>query len=342
MTEGAPAARAQGGTVLALVLAVFGAIVLAMMGLSRLVADLGPYINAASPAAPGADPASAWGSILGASLAAAAIPWAVMYFAWVIQRAATRGAVYFLIIWAVVFALDASAVVFAKVVIKSNNETKIAVADMRSTLETAARSGASAASIDTRPKGGGDAGAADGLIKRLVAQVLTDHQNYIAEMRGLGFPDILRPDRLAKENLADAAAAVAKAKQVEARYRALNETRLTDLRAQVAHSSLSAIGKQEFVAGMDRAAPADAAKRARLWGLEESILADADHVVTLLASSRGAWRYNGQTLAFSDPAVLADYNAHIRDMQADAQREEQLRDQNMQAAESSLGPTGGP
>ncbi len=319
-------------------LACLAALILVGITVKPTMASLGPLFVSA----PGVDPAEHMGSVAGGivgtllgSLAfCAGIPWAVVYFAWVRQRAPGRGPRDLLIIAAVV--LVAELVVVRAAYVQSHAQANnAAMMDFRSVLQAIQREGPGA-KIDTAPVTGGDAGIAESLAKQLWAALAADHDHYIGELTQLGVIDMLKPDRLATEDLGKAAATVEQARAIEAKYRTLEESRFTDLTAQVQRSGMSESAKAEFLASFQKDEPEEKAKRDQVWGFETAILDDMAKIVAMLRESRGSWSSSGRTLTFSSLDVMTRYNDAVADIQSNADQEKALQQREVDQAVSSL------
>lgn len=278
------------------------------------------------------------GEIVGFSVPIAAIAWAAAYFGWLRTHGPDKAAPYLIILVVVALAANGTIGLVARDVAdhQSDQQSREATADLRSALENLGRRGVSA-TIDTTPRGGGDAAISEGLLKQEWASLLANQKTYLAEVHALGIPDALRPERLAHENLAATAANIVKAKDVEARHRSIEDGLIADFRAKVVSSSMSGDHKRQVLASLDNGAADDKSRRDQRWLLDASFLDEARGAVLVMQRSRGEWIYARGKLLFFDRRTLQAYDTYVVAMQSDAASARALRAQNLQLAEDSLG-----
>jgi hypothetical protein len=329
-----PAAPAKRGTAWLFAIALVVAFVWAVAYLPTLLKGLGHDTLASLS---GSNAPMAYGELAGASLGMAAVVWAVLFFAFVRQRNASRGPLYFAIIWAVVFAIDVLGLNLAAAgAARGVADQKTTLNDLHAVVTDIQHGNVGAAGNEIRVTGVGDVGATQALIKQLVNTVANDHQAYQTELNGLGVQDALKPSILAQENLSEAGTRLTQAEAVVAKYRALNDQRLTDFRGAVAASTMTPAAKATFLQSLDASAARDTGRRHQIWDSEAKVVADCADVVQLLGRSRSAWVYQNGNLVFSNPATLATYNNKIVEIQALGAQEKAMQQQNLQDESTRL------
>lgn len=212
-------------------------------------------------------------------------------------------------------------------------QERTAVAEMRSSLQQVRdRQGR----IDTRPKANGPAGQAEAFFKRFAAQALADQVSYRTEIAALGFPDFLKPQRLATENLSAVLTKLRQAHGIVGRYRALSEQRVAEARASVSRLDLTDYQKSQLLAGMDSTAASAAIQRTQMWDFEEQMVEGYEGMVQVLARGRRDWRFSGGKLRFSNAGVMNSYNEQVLRVQALAGQEAALRNQALEKVDQRL------
>jgi hypothetical protein len=212
-------------------------------------------------------------------------------------------------------------------------QTRLALSEVRSTMDVILRARDQELAIDPRPKATGQAGQVEAAFKRFAIELVDDRRRYKQDLAGLGFPAALQPRSLAKENLALVAEKLAKARTVVEKYRDLNEQRLLDYRHLLDSAALSEDARSQFIVGYEQSFGRGQSAHDQAWSYEEAVIDDSRQLVSLLASHRGGWRFNGRQLAFSDLGLLAAYNAEVNAIRQVSASEAALRSQTLQSVD---------
>jgi hypothetical protein len=261
------------------------------------------------------------GAVFGHAFVISAIIGIILYFAFLRRWAPRRGLLYFLIILVVASGATYGGLMYIKSVgdeneRDSNRQAKIAMAEMHSAVAAVTHNTPPSA-LDMRVSAKGDAGIAEGLEKHYLFILLTDRQDFFGELKALGFPGLLAPQSLAADrHLAATRGKLVHARQIVAKYAALSQARVAEMRSAIVKSPLGDPAKSAMLAAFDRTIQREDAHRARLWTLEDSIMLEYQRMVALLAHPRGDWTASGRIIRFANPADLADYKTHIRNVKA--------------------------
>jgi hypothetical protein len=330
-------AKPKGGTLWALFLAMFAALLCTFAQLGSLIRQIAPQLRAAnldSDQAPAAIGAAA-GAVFASSLLIAGVIWGVLYFAVLRRRAPQRGPSYFVTLLAVV------AVTEILVISAVENSDQFYVYQQKEQARTAAHEIAqafshsvnpsSAAPFDTRVQAKGEAGEVERLVKGLVVSVEADRVNYVNELRAAGFPDCLKPAALAADpSQRTTRRKLESVRRIVAKYRAADDARLTAFRASVVAARLNGALKNQILAAFDKSAAAQRPIRQRWWDLEDAIVVEYQQAVALLAHAQGRWRVEKGRLEFANLADLNAFRAHLDNVQRMAAEEKSIQARSAQ------------
>jgi hypothetical protein len=125
-------------------------------------------------------------------------------------------------------------------------------------------------------------------------------------------------------------------RQIIAKYRALERTRMSEFRNAVANAPLGEPEKSDALAGLDRSLAETNPQMDREWDLEDAIVVQYDEALALLARHPGRWRVIGDQLAFTDARDLDAFNAHIENVKQMAAEQQAIRDQAVAKVRDSM------
>jgi hypothetical protein len=266
--------------------------------------------------------------IVGASVAAAAVVWCILFFGYLKNRAPQRGLAYFLILCVWLMALDAGIAGLAHysgqrraaqarqqdAALLKQVIGELAEADDASTLRHY-----SVAHLHT-----GAPGEA-GRLARAAIQHMTDVAKASdacrAEYLSSDFPFTTTPQSLATTaGLAKAEASVATLhaalKDCDSRIVAAH----TAYRSMLAGARIPPTLKTQALAHFDRVMAQDRADRQHEMSLAAALLDEEAAMLRDLRRSWGEWEVTGQTFLFRDPQALARQQRHIERIIADGRR----------------------
>jgi hypothetical protein len=234
-----------------------------------------------------------------------------------------RGLVYLAAIWLI--ASTPGMVLLPQA--EQQQQEKIAAGEIRSTLGRL---------IDKQPKGPpdthvkahGDAGEAERLVKQMAAELSADRDAYRQEVEATGFPGFLQPSQLRSDpSMRRTRAKLRRIREIIAKYRALQRTRMSEFRAAVSNAPLSESVKRDALAGLDRSLAEAAPQVDREWDLEDEIIGEYDEALALLARRPGRWTVMGGRLAFADRQDLDAFNAHLENARRMGAEQQAIQDQ---------------
>ena len=212
-------------------------------------------------------------------------------------------------------------------------QMRIALAEIKSTLDSGLAAGQHDAVVDVRPKSTGVAGRLEGAFKRFVAQILDDRRSYKRELSELGFPGFLAAPRLARENLNQVLAKLGQARTVERKYQSLGEQRILQFRNIADNAGLTGQEKADFIAGYDGAFSQSQAANEQAWSYEDGLLSAYQQLIALLHNQRSGWTFNGRQLVFANRSLLSAYNERVTAIKLLAASELAARDQARQSVD---------
>jgi hypothetical protein len=171
----------------------------------------------------------------------------------------------------------------------------------------------------------GDAGQFSRNFKSFLIKVISDRKNYRAEMEALHFTQVTAPSALtSSEGLARAQGAVAQAKAITSKYRALNAQRLADIRRDMTAIAAGSAVIQAFQHGFDSSMGGGGGVMAQVSDDELRIFDEYGRLLDDLGHARGRWRPEGSIIMFSNNADADAFNGHMRTIQSAAMDERTL------------------
>lgn len=340
MTTASAAPPAKTGTAGFLALAAIAALIWSVVSLPGMIKEVAPHFGAKVLPE---DWGFVGGTILGSSVVIIMIVWLILFFGFVRSRAAERAPMHLLVIALVVLGANIGGIMLARSLAHGDDaQGRIAMHEFQTLLNTVARADPDhPPAIDLRPKATGDAGVLEAAIRRMMSDVLADRSNYHRELAAIGLSQSLSPAGLASDpGLRHTQATILQARQIVAKYRALNDQRIADARKAVEASSISLSMKAGFNEGLDKALAQRGDVREHIWDLESKILDEYAALANDLAHARGHWARHGGALAFADGHDLTAFNVHIakiklmsqEERDAQAQVLNQVQDEATQAA----------
>jgi hypothetical protein len=160
-----------------------------------------------------------------------------------------------------------------------------------------------------------DLGRVSGLVRRSVDRRLAINREYTAELEASGWMKVLDGERLSKDrSLAETREIVRRAKETAAKFRARFDWDSVETRRDIEGTGVSKEMRAGLLAGYAQALP----QQARLWSLEERILARTEEIVKLLDSKRGRWAVKAGGILFRSQADVDLFNSHVSELQAAA------------------------
>jgi hypothetical protein len=271
------------------------------------------------------DLASSLGYLAGYSLIPVAVIWAVTYFGFARRSAPERGVPYLLILLFFAVAVQGAALVLLRgAAADQNAQVRTAANDLEGAISSLKTS--PGVKVNTRAKATGEAGELERLLKTYIANIQSDRDAYLAELRAAGVLDALKPEHLARDRtLRATCASLAAGKAIVKKYRERYHARKLELRQAIERSEMTPADRRAMLASLDRAEahgdPGD-----QVWDVEDAYLDEMDATAADLQHARGRWAVQNHRLMFSNPADLQAYNQHIANLQGLAQRERDLRD----------------
>ncbi len=159
---------------------------------------------------------------------------------------------------------------------------------------------------------GHDRAAFNKLTQEIQAQAISDRDAYLKELYNLGYPDFLHPASLgAPDGLERAQRKIKIARAIVKKYRERNDASLVQFRAAIARLNIRTESKKQALAGFDASVNASNADRAKLWQLQDAVMAEYQAMLDDLAASRHHWHTDADKIVFSRQRDLDTFNRHI-------------------------------
>lgn len=221
------------------------------------------------------------------------------------------------------------------------NKDQIALArDLRQDLHRLSRSAESdgpIAAVNPKATVGGELGEVQEFTKAHLNKVISLQNDYMAELKAIGWTTVLDPDRIQKDQgLAESHAVVARARETVEKYRqrwtATSAETLTLLDGMETNSSV----KRGFVAGFRKSSATANLQTLEIWNLEANIVSTTEEIFELLAAREGAWTVESGQLVFADQETLDAFNGYVERMNELVARQDSIRRANAVAVEASL------
>jgi hypothetical protein len=256
------------------------------------------------------------------------------------RQSAARNAVYFLIICGTAAVTDTTIITLSKTAADQQAaaekaQFKTAVDEIQSVGSALMDASSTPSEIDQNVKSSGDAGAIEKVVKGFAANLLSDRQAYLQEVKATGFPGFLKPASLAADpSMRRGRAKLAENRRIIARYKALSRSRMSQFRAAITTSRLSDPLKRPMLAGADNSIAKVTAQTDREWDSEDSIMVEYDDALAVLA--RGRWEIVGGRIAFTDAADMSAFNAHVRAAKRLAAEQKTMREQDRRTFQDGL------
>lgn len=258
------------------------------------------------------------GQLVVGPLAAVVLVWLVLYFAVVRRVAPERGPAHFAALAVVAAIIAAGPLAYGYLSRPPEDPAQMAIANREiATAMAAALDPDGAATFDPTIRATGEAGELERLMKDLARDVMTQHQQYLAELKALGFPNILAGRQLAADpTLAKTRARLAQAAKVVDKNRALTLQRVDAFKAAVMRSKLSGRHKAELINSVDLELSQAGPSGGRPWEIDAAGIAEYQATVEDLARARGRWILQGDRIMFRRPEDLAVFNSHVARIQS--------------------------
>jgi hypothetical protein len=305
---------ARAGLVLAIVVATGAGLWLLPDAIHRHAAELqaGEYAGIAT--------------MLGERLAViVAVVFAVLYAlflrSWGLERALT----YLAVIAFVAVDADAALVYATK---SAGHEQSFqfnsqAVADVRSVVQDFHGFGFNGQdNSDLQARAANDSRIIAGISTNEAAQINRLRASYQAEVSTFLLEGSLKPRGLAAAGgLKRAQARIAEMRELVKKCRGEEQKVFADTRSLVQRAQIDESVRPQMLAAFSRSLQEREFLSAKMWGYEDSILAEADLMVHDLANSQSNWRAEGDVIMFTSHHDLNAYRAHVEKIRAITQTE---------------------
>ena len=193
------------------------------------------------------------------------------------------------------------------------------------------------AALDQNATVGGESGEIQVFLKSYFNKVITQHNEYLAELDANGWNRLLDAKRLEQDGgMAESQAIVTRSQATVEKFRQRWKTTFDDTLRSAEAMDTSEPMKRGFVAGFRDSSGKANIQATQIWDLEAGIVAAGGDAIELLAAHRGQWAAESDQLVFSDQQTLDAYNAILARVDALVQREEDLRSASRDKALRSL------
>jgi hypothetical protein len=185
--------------------------------------------------------------------------------------------------------------------------------------------------LDTTPTTKGELGGIEGIIKRLMNQIVSQRNEYLAEIETLGWDKILDLERLKKDkDLIESNSMILKAKDIVGKYRAKNHALLEGLRIDFDGLKVSASSKQNMMNSFDAHLANARTKIDTTWNSEDNTISEFENIFALLSARRGKWQVQNGQLLFESDDDINKFNSYLASIQDLAKKQEAFQKQNVQ------------
>jgi hypothetical protein len=271
------------------------------------------------------------GVLVGSTMIPVVLIWLVLFFAWVRPRQPQRAAPYLLILAIVLTVTNVAATTVMKGAMQRDlSEGRQITSDLVATARSVADGGSA---VDRQPKSKGGLREVEGVARGLLADAVADREAYRNELAGLGFPEVITPQRVAADPGQRATLAkLDQMREIVAKYQRRDAERLEAARAKVAALPRNAF-TSGFLEGYDKARAQGGATSARAWRLELEMVDEHRKAIEALRRSAGRWQAQKDGYVFERQADLDAWQAPIQRIQALAAEQEQLSKSALESME---------
>jgi hypothetical protein len=185
--------------------------------------------------------------------------------------------------------------------------------------------------LNTTPTTKGELGGIEGIIKRLMNQIVSQRNEYLAEIEALGWGKILDPERLKKDkDLIESNTMILKAKDIVGKYRTKNHALLEDLRKDFDGLNVSVSSKQDMLNGFNAGATKARAQIDTTWNSEANTITEFENIFTLLSARKGKWLVQNGQILFESQDDINKFNSYLAAIQDLTSKQEAIQKQNVQ------------
>jgi hypothetical protein len=191
--------------------------------------------------------------------------------------------------------------------------------------------------LDTTPTTKGELGEIEGIIKKLMNQIVSQRNDFLSEIKALGWEKILDPERLKKDrDLIESNSMILKAKDIVGKYRTKNYTLLEDLRKDFDGLNVSASSKQNMMNGFDAGIAKARAQIDTTWNSEANTITEFENIFTLLSARKGKWQVQNGQILFEGDDDINKFNSYVASIQDLTRKQEAIQKQNVQKVISDM------
>lgn len=191
--------------------------------------------------------------------------------------------------------------------------------------------------LDTTPTSKGEFGEIERYIKTLMNQTASLRNDYLLEIKAIGWEKILDTDRLKNDStLIESKMIIQKAKDIVDRYKTRNYDLLENTRKDISNLEIGESSKQEMIRGFDESLVKRRAQIDTLWDLEAKTVTEFGNIITLLSAKKEAWVIQNNQILFASDDDLNTFNSYIASIQDLTSKEEAIQKQSIQNTNSSL------
>lgn len=153
-------------------------------------------------------------------------------------------------------------------------------------------------------------------------------QDYERELEAIGWVKILDPERIWNDSprFIESRTTIRRARDLIDKYRARNETRLSQIRREVEISGMKPRAQRNFLAGFEKGL--SRSKLTETYSLEEQILSEIENIFALLAARPNSWQLEGGRILFSNKPDLDLLNSYLTRINQLAMQQQEIRDAN--------------
>lgn len=156
-------------------------------------------------------------------------------------------------------------------------------------------------------------------------------KDYTDELGKIGFMRLLDGERvMADSDFSQSYDILARARMLLRKQGIKMRESLASLPAKIRASNISPASKEDQARGAEMGIPPAMRTFDETWGLEESIVDNIEAIINLLSKRRGHWHVSNNQYVFDDDSDLAAFNTAMDKTNADAARQNEIRQQGQQ------------
>lgn len=191
--------------------------------------------------------------------------------------------------------------------------------------------------ISAAPVSTGELGEMERLIRQLMVDMVTQRNEYFAELESAGWTKMLDSTRITRDtDLRETQKIVATARALVDKYDSKSKALIDAIPAKINALNVQESSKRDMIRGFEKTAGQSRTQLVELWALERQTLVEVEGAVLVLGSSRGKWTFKDDNFVFADQRSLDSFNARMSAVQELTRQQTDLQKRNSDKALANM------